>query len=122
MLQNVVKRGQKLGSRLLGNAGPYKCLMKWECFLDLGLEKSICHLEACGRPKLVRAVLCGALPGRPETQLREKAGWGQRYMAVGPGYQWVGGGPIRTVWHLQGPSGAPRCRLPGLVVGGPGPW
>lgn len=63
----------------------------------------MCHLEAHGRPKLVKAVLCEALSGRPETQLREKAGWGQRYMGVGPGHQWVEGWSIRTVCHLQGP-------------------
>lgn len=39
----------------------------------------------------------------PEIRSREKAGWGQRYMGVGPGYQWVEGGSIRTVCHPQGP-------------------
>lgn len=48
MLQNVVKRGQKWGFRFLGNAGPYKCLMKWECFPDLGLEKKPEHVPARG--------------------------------------------------------------------------
>lgn len=56
-----------------------------------------------GRNWLGRAGLCEALPGRPEIRRREKAGWGQRYMGVGPGYQWVEGGSIRTVCHLQGP-------------------
>lgn len=49
--------------------------------------------------------LCSAeaLAGRPERQPREKAGWGQSYIGVGPGYQWVEGGSFRIVCHLQGP-------------------
>lgn len=56
-----------------------ECWMESVCSPNLGPEKKPeqCHLEAHGRPKLVRAVLREALPGRPETQLREKAGWGR---------------------------------------------
>lgn len=39
MLQNVIKRGQKSGFRLLGNAGPCEGLMEEECFPNLSLEK-----------------------------------------------------------------------------------